>query len=47
MLAKGPAYALYALMDFIADNYQPVVIAFRDDIRRAGVGNFQRQFSTR
>lgn len=28
MLAKGPAYALYALMDFIADNYQPVVSHF-------------------
>lgn len=25
MLAKGPAYALYALLDYIADNYQPVV----------------------
>lgn len=28
MLAKGPAYALYALIDFIADNYQPVVSHF-------------------
>lgn len=28
MLAKGPAYALYAVMDFIADNYQPVVSHF-------------------
>jgi magnesium transporter len=28
MLAKGPAYALYALMDFITDNYQPVVSHF-------------------
>ena len=25
MLAKGPAFALYALMDFIVDNYQPIV----------------------
>ncbi|MDB6063174.1 MAG: corA, partial [Verrucomicrobiaceae bacterium] len=28
MLAKGPAYALYALLDFISDNYQPVVSHF-------------------
>jgi magnesium transporter len=28
MLAKGSAYALYALMDFISDNYQPVVSHF-------------------
>lgn len=28
MLAKGPGYALYALIDFIVDNYQPVVQHF-------------------
>ncbi len=28
MLAKGPAFALYALLDFISDNYQPVVSHF-------------------
>lgn len=28
MLAKGPAFALYALIDYIADNYQPVVSHF-------------------
>jgi magnesium transporter len=28
MLAKGPGYALYALLDFIVDNYQPIVADF-------------------
>jgi magnesium transporter len=31
MLAKGSGYALYALMDFIVDNYQPVVARFEDE----------------
>lgn len=28
MLAKGSGYALYALLDFIVDNYQPIVTRF-------------------
>jgi magnesium transporter len=28
MLAKGSGYALYALLDFIVDNYQPIVAQF-------------------
>jgi len=30
LLALGPAYALYAVLDFIADNYLPIVSEFRD-----------------
>ena len=30
LLAHGPGFALYALMDFIVDNYFPVVDAFED-----------------
>lgn len=28
MLVKGPGYVLYALLDFIVDNYQPIVARF-------------------
>jgi len=31
MLAKGPGFGLYALMDFVVDNYQPVVAQFEKD----------------
>jgi magnesium transporter len=30
-LPKGPGFALYAVMDFVADNYQPVVAQFETD----------------
>jgi magnesium transporter len=32
LLALGPAYGLYAVMDFIVDNYQPIVSEFRDSL---------------
>lgn len=31
MLARGPGFALYALMDFIVDNYQPVMGGFEKE----------------
>ena len=31
MLAKGPGFGLYALMDFVVDNYQPIVAQFESD----------------
>lgn len=30
LLAHGPAFALYAVLDFIVDNYLPIVSEFRD-----------------
>jgi magnesium transporter len=30
MLSLGPAYALYAVLDFVVDNYLPIVTEFRD-----------------
>ena len=30
LLALGPAYALYAVLDFVVDNYLPIVSDFRD-----------------
>ncbi|CAN5593796.1 magnesium and cobalt transport protein CorA [soil metagenome] len=34
LLAMGPAYALYAVLDFIVDNYQPIVAEFRASLER-------------
>jgi magnesium transporter len=33
LLARGPAYVLYALMDFVVDQYLPVVQAIEDQVR--------------
>ncbi|MEA3301132.1 MAG: magnesium and cobalt transport protein CorA [Pseudomonadota bacterium] len=44
MLEKGPAYALYALMDFIVDNYHPIVAALADDFGELEGRIFTRQF---
>ncbi len=32
LLAQGPAFALYGVLDFIVDNYQPIVNEFRDEL---------------
>jgi magnesium transporter len=32
LLALGPSYALYAVLDFIVDNYLPLVSEFRDSL---------------
>jgi magnesium transporter len=32
LLAHGPAFALYGILDFIVDNYQPIVNEFRDEL---------------
>ena len=32
MLEHGPAFALYGVLDFIVDNYQPIVNEFRDEL---------------
>ena len=32
MLAQGPAAALYGVLDFIVDNYEPIVETFRDEL---------------
>ncbi|WP_454831901.1 magnesium/cobalt transporter CorA [Pseudoxanthomonas wuyuanensis] len=34
LLAMGPAYSLYAVLDFIVDNYQPIVQEFRDTLQK-------------
>ncbi len=44
MLAKGPAYALYALLDFIVDNYQPVMAHFEKEFEVLEADIFKGQF---
>ena len=44
MLAKGSGYALYALLDFIADNYQPIVARFEMEFDKLESDIFKGQF---
>lgn len=44
-LAKGPAYALYALLDFIVDNYQPVLAHFEQQFEALEADIFKGQFN--
>ncbi len=32
LLAKGPGFVLYALMDFVVDHYMPIVESFEDEL---------------
>ncbi|MFC4727871.1 magnesium/cobalt transporter CorA [Coralloluteibacterium thermophilus] len=34
LLGLGPAYAAYAVLDFIVDNFQPIVQEYQDDLDR-------------
>jgi magnesium transporter len=43
-LPKGPGFALYAVMDFVADNYQPVVAQFETDFDAIETDIFQDRF---
>jgi magnesium transporter len=44
LLAKGPGFALYALMDMIVDQYFPVVDAFEDELEALEVEIFGEDF---
>jgi magnesium transporter len=44
MLARGSGYALYALLDFIVDNYQPVVASFEAEFDELESAVFTGQF---
>lgn len=41
----GPAVAMYAVMDFIVDNYAPVVEAFESDLHAIEADVFSRSFN--
>lgn len=44
MLEKGPGFALYALMDFVVDHYQPVVNQFNQDLEELEIRLFKGKF---
>jgi magnesium transporter len=43
-LPKGPGFALYALLDFVADNYQPVVAQFEKNFEEIETDIFKDRF---
>lgn len=43
-LPKGPGFALYAILDFVADHYQPVVAQFEQDFDAIETDIFKDQF---
>jgi magnesium transporter len=43
-LHKGPGFALYAVMDFVADNYKPIVAKFEQDFEAIETDIFSDQF---
>lgn len=44
-LAKGPGFALYAIMDFVVDNYRPVVDILEQRFQNLESGLFGNRFS--
>lgn len=44
MLGKGPGFAAYALLDFIVDNFQPVVAQFETTFNSLEEDIFKQQF---
>ena len=44
LLAKGPGFALYAILDFVADNYQPIIEQFEDEYDQLEEGIFKSDF---
>jgi magnesium transporter len=45
LLRKGPAFILYALMDFIVDQYFPVIDALEDELQQLEERIFSETFS--
>ena len=44
MLAKGPGFAVYAILDFVADNFQPIIEQFEEDFDQLEEGIFKSDF---
>ncbi|MEO8938893.1 MAG: magnesium and cobalt transport protein CorA [Burkholderiaceae bacterium] len=44
LLAKGPGFALYAILDFVADNYQPIIEQLEADFDVLEEGIFKSDF---
>lgn len=44
LLALGPSYGLYAVLDFIVDNFQPIVFAFQEQLNDLEQSIFAAEF---
>ena len=44
LLALGPSYCLYTVMDFVVDNFQPMVRAFRTELESLESAIFEDEF---
>ncbi len=44
LLSKGPGFALYSLLDFVVDNYRPIVSQFEDELDRIESDMFKSDF---
>lgn len=44
VLRYGPAYGLYAVMDFIVDNFAPLIDSFNDELKRLERELFKQSF---
>ena len=45
-LSMGPGFALYAVLDFVADHYQPIVAQFEQDFNAIETDIFQDRFDS-
>lgn len=45
LLALGPSFGLYAVMDFVVDNFMPIVGSFQQELRELEQAIFSDQFS--
>jgi magnesium transporter len=44
MLAKGPGFAVYAILDFVVDNYQPIIERLEQQFTQLEEGIFKSEF---
>jgi len=44
LLSKGPGFALYAILDFVTDNYQPIIERLEDEFDKLEEGIFKSDF---
>ena len=44
LLAKGPGFAVYAILDFVVDNYQPIIEQYDDEFDQLEEGIFKSDF---
>jgi magnesium transporter len=47
MLALGPSYALYAVLDYVVDNFLPITQAFRGELEELEEAIFHQSFDRR